>query len=150
MKRAQFGEAVKYYRRAALDDPANAAYPVAQGLAEMMRGEFGAAATALRRGLIGHPRPEAIRIDLAAVLGRAALYDDAVWRLMRALEDLPEHADFHFVAGFHYMAVGEWAMAARHFKTAEALDPADEAAARLRPIATRQWQRQEEREGAED
>ncbi|MDP6439129.1 MAG: hypothetical protein QGH74_05820 [Candidatus Brocadiia bacterium] len=150
MKRAQFGEAVKYYRRAALDDPANAAYPVAQGLAEMMRGEFGAAATALRRGLIGHPRPEAIRIDLAAVLGRAALYDDAVWRLMRALEDLPERADFHFVAGFHYMAVGEWAMAARHFKTAEALDPADEAAARLRPIATRQWQRQEEREGAED
>jgi Flp pilus assembly protein TadD len=136
----RYGDARRAYVRAVLFDENDGTAKLLYGLATFAEGDFGVAATALRRALATTPDLIDYPFNIVALYGNGAGFNEQLSALARYIGANPEDREAILLLAYLRYASGEAAEAQVMFGALADADPTDSLVVFLRDAATRAMQ----------
>ncbi|MDO8629046.1 MAG: tetratricopeptide repeat protein [Phycisphaerales bacterium] len=136
----RYGDARRAYVRAVLLDENDGTAKLLYGLATFAEGDFGVAATALRRALATTPDLIDYPFNIVALYGNGAGFNEQLSALARYIGANPEDREAILLLAYLRYASGEAAEAQVMFGALADADPTDSLVVFLRDAATRPMQ----------
>jgi cytochrome c-type biogenesis protein CcmH/NrfG len=136
----RYGDARRAYVRAVLLDENDGTAKFLYGLATFAEGDFGVAATAVRRALATTPDLIDYPFNIVALYGDEVRFNEQVGALSRYVGANPENLDAVLLLGYLQFASGGAAKAQLVFAALADADPTDSLVIFLRDAATRAMQ----------
>ncbi len=133
----RYDEARHLYMRAVLADDTDGYAKLFYALANLAAGEYGAAATAVRRALEAAPELIDDPIDLRTVYSDASVLDEHLAALSRLAEAQPGDQEARFLLGYLHYATGKPQEALTFMQSVADASPADALAGFVRDAAMR-------------
>jgi Flp pilus assembly protein TadD len=136
----RYGDARRAYVRAVLLDENDGTAKLLYGLATFAEGDFGLAATAVRRALATTPDLIDYPFNIVALYGNGVRFNNQLDALSRHVGSNPENRDAVLLLGYLQFASGGAAEAQAVFAALADADPTDSLVVFLRDAATRAMQ----------
>ncbi len=135
-KAGKYEQAVRDFRHALIDDPANAGVLMTMGQALFAAGQYdeAAGATAMAMSALPSDKWGAVVENYTQLYGNPADYATQLAALEKARDAKPESPALHFLLGFNYGFSGHKGEAIRELDKAVQLEPRDKGAERLRDL----------------
>jgi len=152
-KQRDYKEAVRLWRHALVDDPANGAVTLLLAQALFQTGSYEEAAGAVQRALLLLPKDQwgIVVANYEELYTQTQDYVDALRDLEQHVLDEPKNPAYRFLVGYHYLYLGYPVEAAQQLKKLTELAPKDKLGQELLKVAEeRKKAKQKKSEGGKN